>query len=124
MQFEQFNQKNNIKQQLIPYFISAHPATRNTDMAELAVKTQQLGYRLEQVQEFTPTPMTLSSVMYHTGLDPYSQESVFVPFKKEDRMLQRKFFFWYKPENRNELQLFLQRRGMQQIASRLFRNRR
>lgn len=123
MQFEQYNSNHNLKQQLIPYFISAHPGTKNTDMASLAVKTSQMHYHLEQVQEFTPTPMTLSSVIYHTGLDPYTLETVFVPFKKEDRQLQRKFFFWYKPENRNELQTFLLKKGMHQLAGALFRKR-
>ena len=122
MQFDQFNQKHNLKQQLIPYFISAHPATKNTDMANLAAKTSNLNYRLEQVQEFTPTPMTLSSVIYHTGIDPYTLEQVFVPFTKEDRQLQRKFFFWYKPENRNELQSFLYKKGMNQLVTALFKN--
>jgi len=115
--FDQFNEKHQVKQQLIPYFISAHPGTQTTDMAQLAIKTQQLGYRLEQVQEFTPTPMTVASVIYYTGLDPVTMEPVFVPFKKEERQLQRKFFFWYKPENRNELQAFLRRKGMNQLVN-------
>jgi uncharacterized radical SAM protein YgiQ len=124
MQFEQFNEKNNLKQQLIPYLISAHPGTRNTDMANLAAKTSQMRYHLEQVQEFTPTPMTLSSVIYYTGIDPYTLEQVFVPYKKEDRQLQRKFFFWYKPENKLELLTFLQKKGMHQLSSVLFRDKR
>lgn len=121
MQFEQFNQKHNLKQQLIPYLISAHPGTRHIDMANLAAKTSQMHYHLEQVQEFTPTPMTLSSVIYHTGIDPYTLEQVFVPFKKEDRQLQHKFFFWYKPENRKELESFLYKTGHNQLASSLFK---
>jgi uncharacterized radical SAM protein YgiQ len=121
MQFDQYNQKHNLKQQLIPYLISAHPGTRNADMANLAAKTSQMNYRLEQVQEFTPTPMTLSSVIYHTGIDPYTLEPVFVPFKKEDRQLQRKFFFWYKPENKKDLQSYLYKKGMNQLATTLFK---
>jgi uncharacterized radical SAM protein YgiQ len=121
MQFEQYNQKHNLKQQLIPYLISAHPGTRNIDMANLAAKTSQMHYHLEQVQEFTPTPMTLSSVIYHTGIDPYTLEQVFVPFKKEDRQLQHKFFFWYKPEYRKELESYLYKKGLTQLASSLFK---
>lgn len=121
MQFEQYNQKHNLKQQLIPYLISAHPGTRNIDMANLAAKTSQMHYRLEQVQEFTPTPMTLSSVIYHTGIDPYTLEQVFVPFKKEDRQLQHKFFFWYKPEYRPELESYLYKKGLNQLAASLFK---
>ncbi len=122
MQFDQINQKYKLNQQLIPYFISAHPASTNIDMANLASKTRQLNFHLEQVQEFTPTPMTLSSVIYFTGIDPYTLEQVFVPYKKEDRQLQRKFFFWYKPENRQELQSFLQKRGLNQLSASLFKS--
>lgn len=98
--FEKINKKHGLKQQLIPYLISAHPGTKTTDMANLAAITSSLNYRLEQVQEFTPTPMTLSSVMYYTGLDPYTMEPVYIPKQKEERMLQKLFFFWYMPENK------------------------
>jgi len=120
LQFDQINQKNNLKQQLIPYLISAHPGTRNLDMVNLAIKTREMSFLLEQVQEFTPTPMTLSSVIYYTGIDPYTMEPVYVPFIKEDRQLQRKFFFWYKPENIGELKSYLLRNGLKAQAGRLF----
>jgi uncharacterized radical SAM protein YgiQ len=120
IQFDQINQKHNLKQQLIPYLISAHPGTRNQDMINLAIKTREMAFHLEQVQEFTPTPMTLSSVIYYTGIDPYTMEPVYVPIKKEDRQLQRKFFFWYKPENIGELKSYLLRNGLKAQAGRLF----
>lgn len=107
--FERINQKHKLNQQLIPYIISAHPGTRTIDMAHLADKTRQLHYQLEQVQEFTPTPMTLSAAMYYTGLDPYTMQPVYIPQKKEERLLQRKFLFWYKPENRKELTDYLRK---------------
>lgn len=121
MQFEEINRQYQLKQQLVPYFISAHPACTVSDMAHLAVKTRKMNFHLEQVQEFTPTPMTLSSVIYYTGIDPYTLEQVFVPHKKEDRHLQRKFFFWYKPENKNELRSFLLKKGLNRLAAEMFR---
>ncbi|MEG2665828.1 MAG: DUF3362 domain-containing protein, partial [Bacteroidales bacterium] len=106
-QFEQFKRffdatcsKYGLNQQLIPYFISAHPGCRREDMQALQIKTQNLGYHLEQVQLFTPTPMTLATEMYYTGLDPYSLEPVYVATNPKERDEQTSFFFWYKEEER------------------------
>ncbi len=98
--FEKTNREAGLNQQLIPYFISSHPGCTIEDMAELAVRTKQMNFHLEQVQDFTPTPMTLSTVMYYSGLNPYTMEPVFVARHKEDKLAQRQFFFWYKPEAR------------------------
>ncbi len=98
--FEKTNREAGLNQQLIPYFISSHPGCTIEDMAELAVRTKQMNFHLEQVQDFTPTPMTLSTVMYYSGLNPYTMEPVFVARNKEDKLAQRQFFFWYKPEAR------------------------
>ncbi|MBQ8759968.1 MAG: YgiQ family radical SAM protein [Bacteroidales bacterium] len=98
--FDKVNEKYHLNQQLIPYFISSHPACTLTDMAELAVKTKELGYRLEQVQDFTPTPMTLATEIYYSGYDPYTLQPVFVAKTKQEKLDQQRFFFWYKPENR------------------------
>ena len=97
--FDEINRRKGLNQQLIPYFISSHPGCRLEDMAELAAETKKLGFQLEQVQDFTPTPMTLASVMYYTGLNPYTGKNVYVARTKEEKLNQRKFFFWYKPEN-------------------------
>jgi len=97
--FDEINRRKGLNQQLIPYFISSHPGCRLEDMAELATETKKLGFQLEQVQDFTPTPMTLASVMYYTGLNPYTGKNVYVARTKEEKLNQRKFFFWYKPEN-------------------------
>ncbi|MBL6988248.1 MAG: YgiQ family radical SAM protein [Bacteriovoracaceae bacterium] len=97
--FEKYSQQCGLKQQIIPYFISGHPGCHMKDMAYLSRVTAKLGYRLEQVQDFTPTPMTLSTVMYYTGIDPYSGKELFVPSSKTERANQRKFLFWYKKEN-------------------------
>lgn len=101
--FERINNKNNLKQQLIPYFISAHPGCTKTDMAELAIKTKELNFKLEQVQDFTPTPMTLATVMFYTGLDPYTLKPVFTDTQTQDKKAQRRFFFWYKKEEQDEI---------------------
>lgn len=98
--FDALNRRYNKRQQLIPYFISSLPASRLEDMALLMHKTRKMGYRLEQVQDFTPTPMTLATTQYYTGLDPYSQKPIYVAKTKQERMEQQRFFFWYKPENR------------------------
>ncbi len=98
--FEKTNREAGLNQQLIPYFISSHPGCTIEDMAELAVRTKQMNFHLEQVQDFTPTPMTLSTVMYYSGLNPYTMQPVYVARNKEDKLAQRQFFFWYKPEAR------------------------
>lgn len=101
--FNDINRKNRLNQQLIPYFISSHPACREVDMAELAVKTKDMNYRLEQVQDFTPTPMTLATEIYYTGINPYTGKKVYTARSKEEKDRQRKFFFWYRPDARREL---------------------
>jgi uncharacterized radical SAM protein YgiQ len=94
--FDALNRKHGKRYQLIPYFISSLPACRLQDMKLLMEKTKKLGYRLEQVQDFTPTPMTLSSTMYHTGIDPYSEQPLYCAKTKQERNEQQRFFFWYK----------------------------
>ncbi len=109
--FDQVNEKYHLNQQLIPYFISSHPACTLMDMAELAVKTKELGYHLEQVQDFTPTPMTLATEIYYSGYDPYTLKPVFVAKNKEDKLAQQRFFFWYKNENRQWVKQTLRKMG-------------
>ncbi len=97
--FNQINKKKDLKLQLIPYFISSHPNSTLEDMANLAVETKDMGFELEQVQDFTPTPMTVATVSYYSGYHPYNLKPVFVPKSKEEKKDQHKFFFWYKSEN-------------------------
>jgi uncharacterized radical SAM protein YgiQ len=99
-QFRKINEQNDLKQQLIPYFISSHPKSSVQDMKALADKTRQLGYRLEQVQDFTPTPMTLATVMYYSGYDPYSLEKVYTARSAKEKQEQREQFFWYKKKTK------------------------
>ncbi|MBE9480669.1 MAG: YgiQ family radical SAM protein [Bacteroidetes bacterium] len=94
--FDRINQKNKLNQQLVPYFISSHPACTLEDMAELAAETKKLGFKLEQVQDFTPTPMTLSTVIYYSGYDPYTLKPVYTAKTKKQKLEQQRFFFWYK----------------------------
>ncbi len=94
--FDRINQKNKLNQQLVPYFISSHPACTLEDMAELAAETKKLGFKLEQVQDFTPTPMTLSTAIYYSGYDPYTLKPVYTAKTKKQKLEQQRFFFWYK----------------------------
>ena len=105
--FDRINSKHNLKQQIIPYFISSHPGSTLESMAELAAETRQLNFHLEQVQDFTPTPMTMATEMYYTGINPETGEKVFVARSMRDKEAQRRFFFWYKPEERKEIMRIL-----------------
>ncbi|MFV0483488.1 MAG: YgiQ family radical SAM protein [Bacteroidales bacterium] len=117
--FEKVNRTKGLRQQLIPYFISSHPMCENEDMVNLAERTKELGYRLEQIQDFTPTPMTLSTVIYYSGYDPYSKSEVYVAKEKTAKLEQRSFFFWYKPENQNRIKSLMTRmgKGQNEISS-------
>ena len=94
--FECVNKEAGLRQQLIPYFISSHPGCTNKDMQQLAERCKQLHYRPEQVQDFTPTPMTLATTMFYTGLNPYTMEEVYVAKTKEEKQKQNCYFFWWK----------------------------
>jgi len=99
-QFDRINRDGGLRQQIIPYFISSHPGCREQDMAQLADETRHLGFRLEQVQDFTPTPMTTATTMYATGYDPDTLQPVFVARTPAEKAAQRQYFFWYKDESR------------------------
>ena len=99
--FKKASKKAGLNQQVIPYFISSHPGSTMQDMADLAVKTKKMGFQLEQVQDLTPTPMTVAAVIYYSGVHPYSLKEVYTPKNKKDKLNQRKFFFWYKRENQD-----------------------
>ena len=93
--FDRVNERYHLNQQLIPYFISSHPACREVDMAELAALTKELNFHLEQVQDFTPTPMTVATEAFYTGLHPYTLQPIYCAHSKEEKLAQRKYFFWY-----------------------------
>lgn len=98
--FDTLNKQEGLNQQLVPYFISSHPACENKDMAELANITKKLNFKLEQVQDFTPTPMTVATEIYYSGYDPYTLQPVFTATTKEQKLAQRQYFFWYKKEDK------------------------
>lgn len=109
--FDKINREEGLKQQIIPYFISSHPGCHEEDMADLAVRTKRLDFQLEQVQDFTPTPMTVSTETWYSGFDPYTLEPVFSAKTQKDKLAQRQFFFWYKPEERRQIEATLRRIG-------------
>ncbi|MBQ9651649.1 MAG: YgiQ family radical SAM protein [Prevotella sp.] len=118
--FDRINKQENLRQQIIPYFISSHPGCRAEDMAELAVKTKRLDFHLEQVQDFTPTPMTIATEMWYTGYDPYTMKPVFSAKSPKEKAAQRQFFFWYKPEERRNIERELRRLGRMDLLKKLY----
>ncbi|MDR3653942.1 MAG: YgiQ family radical SAM protein [Paludibacter sp.] len=119
-QFDRINREAGLNQQLIPYFISSHPGCHNEDMADLAALTKKFDFRLEQVQDFTPTPMTLATEIYYSGYHPYTLEPVFTAKSKDEKLEQRKFFFWYKSEYKNAIIRDLNRMKRPDLLKKLF----
>ncbi len=119
-QFDRINREAGLNQQLIPYFISSHPGCHNEDMADLAALTKKFDFRLEQVQDFTPTPMTLATEIYYSGYHPYTLEEIFTAKSKDEKLEQRKFFFWYKNEYRNAIIRDLQKMKRPDLQKKLF----
>ena len=118
--FDRINQEEGLRQQLIPYFISSHPGCHEEDMAELAVITKRLDFHLEQVQDFTPTPMTVSTEAWYTSYHPYTLEPVFSAKTQREKLAQRQFFFWYKPEERRNIVNELRRIGRSDLIDKLY----
>ena len=118
--FDRINREEGLRQQLIPYFISSHPGCKEEDMAELAVITKRLDFHLEQVQDFTPTPMTVATEAWYTGFHPYTLEPVFSAKTQREKLAQRQFFFWYKPEERRNIINELRRIGRQDLIDKLY----
>jgi len=119
-QFERINREAGLNQQLIPYFISSHPGCHNEDMADLAIQTKKFDFKLEQVQDFTPTPMTLATEIYYSGYHPYTLEPIFTARGKEEKLEQRKFFFWYKGEYKNQIIRDLNKAKRPDLLKKLF----
>jgi len=121
--FDRINERYALRQQLIPYFISSHPGCHEEDMAELAAITREMGYRLEQVQDFTPTPMTVSTETYYTGMHPYTLKPVFTATTSQQKQAQRLFFFWYDRNNRRAITSALRRLHRLDLLQRLYPQR-
>lgn len=119
-QFRDLNRQCGLNQQLIPYFISSHPGCTAQHMADLAITTKQMRFQLEQVQDFTPTPMTLSTEMYYTGLHPYTLKPVKSAKTLAQKNEQRNFFFWYKPENKQAIIRSLKQMGQAHLIANIY----
>jgi uncharacterized radical SAM protein YgiQ len=117
--FDRINKKLDLNQKLIPYFISSHPACDLKDMANLAAETKDMGFQLEQVNDFTPTPMTVATVIYYSGYHPYTLKPVKTPKTAQDKKDQNRFFFWYKRENQGWIRNILSQRGENELLNRL-----
>ena len=118
--FDKVNNELNLRQQIIPYFISSHPGCTQEDMAELAVITKRLDFHLEQVQDFTPTPMTVATEAWYTGYHPYTLQPIFSAKTQREKLAQRMFFFWYKPEERRAIIQELKRMGRSDLIDKLY----
>lgn len=118
--FDRVNKEMNLRQQIIPYFISSHPGCTAEDMAELAVITKRLDFHLEQVQDFTPTPMTVATEAWYTGYHPYTLQPIFSAKTQKEKLAQRMFFFWYKPEERRAIIQELKRMGRNDLIDKLY----
>ena len=118
--FDDICRRHHLRQQIIPYFISSHPGCTAEDMAELAAETKDLNFQLEQVQDFTPTPMTVSTATWYTGLHPYTLQPVFSAKTPKDKLAQRQFFFWYKPTERPSILRLLRQMNRPDLIHRLF----
>ena len=118
--FDRVNSKYHLNQQIIPYFISSHPGCQECDMADLAVLTRELDFHLEQVQDFTPTPMTVSTEAFYTGLHPYTLQPIFTAHSKEEKLAQRRYFFWYDKKYKKEIIQALRRLHRPDLIKRLY----
>jgi len=121
--YDALSKKHNLNQPLIPYFISSHPGCEEADMANLAAETKEMGFQLEQVQDFTPTPMTVAEVIYYTGVHPYTLKPIKTAKTKEEKQNQNRFFFWYKRENQGWIRERLQKANRPELIEQLLGDR-
>ena len=121
--YDALSKKHNLNQPLIPYFISSHPGCEEADMANLAAETKEMGFQLEQVQDFTPTPMTVAEVIYYTGVHPYTLKPIKTAKTKEEKQNQNRFFFWYKRENQPWIRERLQKANRPELITQLLGDR-
>ncbi len=122
--FEAANKRHGLNQPLIPYFISSHPGSTEEEMANLAAETKDMGFKLEQVQDFTPTPMTVATIIYYTGLHPYTLKSVYTAKNKKEKKNQHLFFFWHKRENYRSIKDKLTQMGREDLIEKLLSDKR
>lgn len=104
------------RQHVVPYLMSGHPGCRTEDMLELALALKKLGMTVDQVQDFTPTPGTLSTCMYYTGMDPETGKRVHVPVSDREKGLQKALALWHQPGERNKVLEALREVGREDAA--------
>ncbi len=121
--YDQFNKKHDLNQPLIPYFISSHPGSTEEEMANLAAETKDMGFKLEQVQDFTPTPMTVATVIYYTGLHPYTLKPIYTAKTRKEKKNQHLFFFWHKRENHQIIRDKLKSIGREDLIEKLINDK-
>ena len=121
--YDKINKKHGLNQPLIPYFISSHPGSKEEDMANLATETKDMGFRLEQVQDFTPTPMTVATVIYYAGVHPYTLRPVYTAKSKSEKRQQHMFFFWHKRENHKQIREKLISIGREDLIEKLIEDK-
>jgi len=117
--FGEENRKNGQNQQIIPYFISSHPECTLKDMLELHQKTSKENTLTEQIQDFTPTPMTLSTAMFYTGINPYTGKKVYVARDMDEKRIQKSFFFIKERTKRIEIENFLSKNNRSDILKQI-----
>ena len=117
--YDAISKKHDLNQPLIPYFISSHPGCEDEDMANLAAETKEMGFKLEQVQDFTPTPMTVATVIYYAGVHPYTLKPYKTVKTKEEKKDQNRYFFWYKRENHKWIKGRLNKINNKELTHRL-----
>ncbi len=113
--FYEITESINKKQYLVPYLMSSHPGSTVNDAIELSLFLKKEGLRPEQVQDFYPTPGTVSTCMFYTGLDPLTMEKVYVPRTPQEKAQQRALLQYYRPENRKIVLEALRRAGRQDL---------
>ena len=121
--YDHYNKKHGLNQPLIPYFISSHPGSTEEEMANLAAETKDMGFRLEQVQDFTPTPMTVATIIYYTGVHPYTLRPVYTAKSPKQKKNQHLFFFWYKRENYRQIRDKLDNMGRPDLVEKLLEDK-
>ena len=121
--YDSINKKHGLNQPLIPYFISSHPGSTEEEMANLAAETKDLGFKLEQVQDFTPTPMTVATVIYYSGLHPYTLQPVFTAKDPKQKKNQHLFFFWHKKENYQQIRSKLEQMNRTDLIKKIINDK-
>jgi uncharacterized radical SAM protein YgiQ len=117
-----FNESGKLgkKQHIVPYFISGHPGCTISDMVDLALMLKRWGMKVEQVQDFTPTPGTLSTCIYHTEIDPFTGAKVYVAKTDREKGLQKSLLLYHIPEERKSCLVALKEAGREADGAELF----